>query len=248
MILGCQFRGIRRDEAMYAIVNKGDGNFYTSTVFARYDETEKSERPDWWGVYYIVLNEEKTALVKHYAYDSTSKPYIHPMILITDGNQEDWNIDEDTWEGELGIVDKDSLLKMVEQETVSSELLVLDKAYNYEAYPEIRNAKDIENLMKVSGGFHDACIECLEEKENTLYVLFDGILGGQIEMWFSGDVEYDISSRNPKEYDPYWFDSTMLIENGFIYFVDEEDMTVEKIGEGYCWFKARRVRYHVKPD
>ena len=112
----------------------------------------------------------------------------------------------------------------------------------------IRNDKDIKNLMMVSGGFHDACIDCLEEKDGALYVLFDGIWGGQIEMWFSGDVEYDISSRNPKEYDPYWYDSTMLIENGFIYFVDAEDMKVEEIGEGYCWFKARNVKYHVIPD
>ena len=233
---------------MYAIVNKGNGKFYTSTVFARYDEYEKSERPNWWGVYYIVLNEEKTSLIKHYAYDSSSKPYIHKMILITDGNRDNWNIDEDTGEGELGIADKDSLLKMIKQGIVSNELLALDKAYHYEAYPDIRNDKDIKNLMMVSGGFHDACIDCLEEKDGALYVLFDGIWGGQIEMWFSGDVEYDISSRNPKEYDPYWYDSTMLIENGFIYFVDAEDMKVEEIGEGYCWFKARNVKYHVIPD
>ena len=39
-----------------------------------------------------------------------------------------------------------------------------------------------------------------------------------------------------------------VLQDGFVNFVDEEDMTVEKIGTGYCWFKARQMRYRVVPD
>lgn len=233
---------------MYAMVNKGGGKYYTSTVFAFYDDDEKAETASCWGRYYIVLNEEKTALVKQYVFDVSVKPMLHKMILVTDNSHEDWVVDDKKGFGAIGSTNKDDLLKMIEQGRVSDELLALDRAYEYEAYPEIHDEKDIENLMTVSGWFHDAYIENLEERDGMLYVLFDGIWGGKIEMWFRGDVEYDVSSRDPEKYDPYWFGSTMVIEDGFIYFVDEEDMEIRNIGEGYCWFKARKVRYHVIPD
>ncbi len=40
----------------------------------------------------------------------------------------------------------------------------------------------------------------------------------------------------------------MILKDGFIYFVDEEDMKVEDIGEVFCWFKARNLKYHIIPD
>ena len=76
----------------------------------------------------------------------------------------------------------------------------------------------------------------------------DGTWGCEIEVWFSGDLEYDTSSRDPEECDPYWYGSTVILHNGFVYFVDEEDMTVDKITPGYCYFKARHMKYKVIPD
>lgn len=233
---------------MYAIINMGKGKSYTSTVYAYYTDNENEEGADWWSRYYVVLNESKNALIKHYEFDADTEPYIHKMILITDNNQENWKVDERTGYGEIDIVQKQELLEMAARGTVSDELLCMDKDYKFEAYPEINNENDIKKLMMVSGGFHDAYIENIEEINGILYVMFAGIWGGKIEMWFGGDIEYDVSSVNPEEYDPYWFGSTMILENGFIYFVNGEDMEVEKIGEGYCWFKARKVKYHVIPD
>lgn len=233
---------------MYAIVNQGNGRFYTSLVFAHYEDKQEKEGTNWWGQYFIVLNEDKTALVKHYFFDFTKRPSLHQMILFTDANQDDWNIDEKTGLGEVNITDKKSLLDMVEYGIVPNALLNMDKSYIFDEHPEIRSERDIENLMCVSGGFHDARIKFLEEKDDALYVLFDGTWGCNIEMWFSGDVSYDTSSRNPEEVDPYWYGSTMILEDGFIYFVDEDDMKVENIGDGFCWFKARNVKYHVIPD
>lgn len=37
-------------------------------------------------------------------------------------------------------------------------------------------------------------------------------------------------------------------EDGFVYFVDEDDMMVEKIEPGYCYFKARHVKDRIIPD
>lgn len=115
--------------------------------------------------------------------------------------------------------------------------------------PEIKNQHDIENLMWASGGFHDARIatEHLED-DGTLHLHFDGTWGCEIDVWFWGDLEYDTSSRDPDECDPYWFGSTVILHDGFVYFVDEDDMTVDKIDSGYCYFKARHMKYRIIPD
>lgn len=39
--------------------------------------------------------------------------------------------------------------------------------------------------------------------------------------------------------------SFVLDCNGFIYFIDEEDMTIDAIGNRYCYFKTRHMKYRV---
>lgn len=57
-----------------------------------------------------------------------------------------------------------------------------------------------------------------------------------------------MSNRDPELVDdPYWFDSTLLLHDGFVYLIDEEDMTVEKITTDYCYFKARHMEYRIIP-
>ena len=72
--------------------------------------------------------------------------------------------------------------------------------------------------------------------------------GCDIEVWFSGEVSYDTSSRNPEEFDPYWGDSTVFFHDGFVYLIDDEYATVENAKDGWCWFKARHMKYHVIPE
>ena len=79
---------------MYAIVNKGNGRHYTSMVFGHYEDKGGGGNQSEWGQYYILLNEEKTALVKHYAFDQNVHRYIRPMTVITDCDQKNWNVDE----------------------------------------------------------------------------------------------------------------------------------------------------------
>ena len=73
-------------------------------------------------------------------------------------------------------------------------------------------------------------------------------LGIELTYSLGLDPYYDISSRDPDECDPYWYGSTVIIWDDFVYFVDEEDMTVDQISDGYCWFKARHMKYRIIPD
>lgn len=67
-------------------------------------------------------------------------------------------------------------------------------------------------------------------------------------MWLENDVSYSTESRNPDYEDPYRFESSMVIEDGFIYFYDCDGISPSKLSNNYCWFKARKVKYHIIPD
>ena len=234
---------------MHVIVRLGNGEFYTTPAFAVYQDTttrDKHGRPldEWHNVFYVVLNQEKNALVKQYEYKKGR--HLDRLVLVIDSDRSDWNVNEDG-SGEMKGYTQEGLLSMIESGIVPKEFIEADASYRFEKYKEIRTEKDIEDIMWLSMGFHDAFIAEYHEEDGGLRVLFDSEWVGKIEMWFSGDVSYNIGCRAPDSDDRWWFDSTMLIEDGFIYFVDEEDMSVKDIDDGYCHFKARQVKYRVIP-
>ena len=115
--------------------------------------------------------------------------------------------------------------------------------------------------LALDGADHDALDEVLlnegvhrdhgsgrDEDDGVLHVHFDGTWGCEIDVWFWGDVSYCIESRNPDLWDPYWSTSSIFFENGYIYLVDESDMSAEQINASYCWFKAKHMKYQVIPD
>lgn len=237
---------------MYAII-KQNGRTYTSMVFGYYcpiNSQDDYERylESIYNQFYIVLNEEKTHLQKLYIFPSNEKR-LNPQILITDGNQNDWALDADNHgcSDIIAVINIDTIETDI-PEDVLQKCIKLDSEYQYNEYPKITNQNDIDNLMWTAGGFHDAHIKKLEAKDDgALYLLFDGVWGCEIEMWFEGDVSFCTESRNPDYYDPYWFESSMVIENGFIYFYDSDYIRPEELTDGYCWFKARKIKYHVIP-
>lgn len=241
---------------MHALIRQGNGKFYVSVVFGYYRDItaeddyqrylEEIHKPYW-----IVWDEDKKRLIRWLAMVPNTK-YLIPQILIIDSEQDNWKIDEQG----VGCVDflsrelLDSFLDEEKQpEDILNKCRAMDVDYVYIDTPEIKTQKDIEDLEWASGGFHDARIaeEKLQE-DGTLYLRFDGTWGCEIEVWFWGDLEYDTSSRNQKENDPYWFGSTVILQDGFIYFVDDADMTAEQITKGYCYFKARHMKYRIIPD
>lgn len=118
----------------------------------------------------------------------------------------------------------------------------------YDEYREIKTEKDIEDFDWATGNFHDAYIKEQKILEGgELYLRFSGIWGCQVEIWFWDDLEYCSESRNPEYNDPYWSCSTLELKNGYVYFVDGE-IDMKEITDGYCWFKARHMKYHIIPN
>ena len=234
---------------MYAIIRKGNKEYYTSAVFGFYDDNPNKSG---FCKYYIVLNEEKNKLIKKKMFNPKKKPYYDLTVLLLNDCQHDWDIDADGY-GCINFLNKDLVEEIVQGKNISDELIEkckdIDSRYIYYEYNEIRTQKDVDNFMLVSGGFHDARILEVKELENDiLKVIFDGLWGCNIEMVFEGKVSYCIDSRDPEEYDPYWFGSSIFFDNNMIVFVDDEDVEIEDINDNYCWFKAEKVTYHIIPE
>ena len=241
---------------MYAIIRQGDGAFYVSAVYGYYTDVtatddyqrylESIHKP-----YYIVWDSEKKRLIRWLAMEPNTH-YIIPKILIIDSDHSDWNTN-DEGEGCIDFLNRELLDSFLDNNIQQKEILekcrIIDGNYTYQDIKEIKNKKDIEDLYQVASGFHDARIAKEEMlKDGSLHLIFDGIWGCNIEMWFWGDLEYDTESRNPEFEDPYWFDSTLIMQDGFIYLVDGEDMTVDEITSEYCYFKAIHMKYKIIPN
>lgn len=240
---------------VYAIIRNGDGTFYTSTVFGRYQTgSDQTHRNLLW----IVLNAQKDRLIAQplLRLDPLS---LVPLVLITDTDQTHWHKASDEAES-LRDLPTDQLLSWVQKGTVPQKILqkclAIDAQYRFCELRSITSAKDIEDLDWVSGGFHDAHIAELREAEDVLYLRFEGCWACQIEVWFEGEVSYDASSRLPKgpemewlgSPEADWFGGTILLNDGFVYLIDDENARLEDITQGCCWFKARTMHYRVIPE
>jgi hypothetical protein len=241
---------------MHALIRQGNGKYYVSAVFGYYKDVKSEDDYQRYlesihSPYYVVFDSEKTHLIKWFAMQPDTK-YLIPQLLIVEADQSNWKLEED-YTGGVNFLTRDVADKIIATQNVPKDILEqcleIDREYIYNEYPEICNEKDIQNLDWASGNFHDARIK--EQKileDGSLYLKFDGVWGGSIEVWFWGDLEYNTDSRDPEYSDPFWYGSTIILQDGFVYFVDEEDMKVEDIGNGYCWFKARHMKYHIIPD
>lgn len=240
---------------MHAMILQGNGKYYVSAVFGvfnrftvkREDKIIYQEVQD---PYWIVWNESKSRLIRWSSFNPNKRNLL-PQILIVDTDQSNWKRnDEEGCVDFLNLELLDSFLDEGQQpEDILEKCRSMDAGYVYETYREIRTPKDIEDFLCVSEDLHDAHI-IREERldDGSLYIRFDGTWGCEIEIWFWDDLEYDSSSRDPQYSDPYWFDCTLLLQDGFVYLIDEENVTVDMIKKGYCYFKARHMKYHVIPD
>ncbi len=245
------------ERIMHALIRKGNGEYYVSAVFGYFRRLPKDDSYEEYircnrYPYYIIWNEEKTGLIKKHQWVQNTK-YIIPQVLIVDGDQSGWIFDKHTgseWMAFLPKVLADELVeKKILPHDIREQCLTVDEQFTYQEYRELKTQKDIDDLEWVSGGFHDAYVKQTELLDDgSLYVWMDGVWGCSIELWFWGDVEYEISPREGNNSDPYWMDSSVFFENGFVYLVDDCEMTANKITPNSCWFKGRYMKYHVIPN
>lgn len=246
---------------MHALVNQGNGKYYVSYVFGYYTDitaTDEYERyvQSIHSPYFIVWDENKQKLIKWLRMVPNTN-YLIQQIIIVDRNRDNWIID-DEGEGCVNFLSKEIIDSIVDEEKQPADIIEkcrnIDVGYTYNEYTEIKTDEGVKNFVIATGEFHDArIIKEIMQADGTLYLRFDGIWGCEVEVWFWGELEYDTSVRHIENLDPYWSCSTLMIKDGFIYFVDEffeeEELSLDLIKQGeYCYFKAQHMKYHIIPN
>lgn len=241
---------------MHAIIRMGEGKYYVSSVFGYYNDVESDDDYQRYlerihTPYYVVFNEDKTKLIKWLNMQPDTK-YLIKQVLVIDSDVSGWNVNEEDGTGGVDFLPRELADRTITEGIVPDDIMrqckEIEKSYTYEEYREIKTQKDIEDFDCATGNFHDACIE--EQKildGGELYLRFTGIWGCKVELWFWDDLEYCTESRNRENWDSYWSCSSLQLNNGYVYFVDEE-LEVDEITDEYCWFKARHMKYHIIPD
>ncbi len=237
---------------MYAIVKNGDGTYYTSAVFGEFcritaedDKGKYHERVHNW--FYVVLDREKKKLVKKYVYPAENK-YLDPRVLVTDCDKSGWVLDEkgygcsDFLAGTDFYADEPKLTPLMLKRCIEE-----DAAYTYKEVVDVESDTDLKNLDCAAGGFHDAYVEKAEKNGDSVYVLFGGVWGCEVEMFFDGDADFCIDARSGEHDDPYWFDSTLFRDGEYIYLADAEKLKPGDITNNYCWFRGKHLKYRIIP-
>ena len=238
---------------MHAIISTANGDHYVSAVFGCYSDPAISD--PWIKVYWVVWDEHKERLIKWQTYrpKSPGGPYMWKQVLIVESDKSDWKLD-DEWQGCVSFLNRHLLDSIIAQDHQPEDILAkcraMDEGYVYEPIQEVKTPADADSLDWVAGNFHDAYIKKKElQADGKLYLRFSDVWGCEIEAWFWGDLEYSMASRDPEVFDdPYWFSATILLQDGFVYLIDDENMTVEKLTDQYCYFKARHMQYRVIPE
>lgn len=234
---------------MYGIIREGNRKYYITKILGFYSDNENKKET--FGQHFIVLDKEKKRLVKVYQFNPEVKPHLDLMVITMDDDMSDWIVDVNN-HGCVGFLADKNLKELITENVFDAEMLA--KCIEYDTPPsfceinEIHSEKDIEQLMYITGEFHDATIEELEQMaDGSLRVYFTGVWGCDVELYFDGDVTYCTDSRDPMEYDPYWGDSQVAIRDGYITFYDDAYTDVSEINDNWCWFRARKMLYKIIP-
>ena len=236
---------------MHALILQGDGKYYVSAVFGIYREQKKPKRYAGYNYFYIVWDEQKTKLIKWPEYRPNPSNRIIQQVIDVEFDVSGWQMSKEENTGGVKFLPKEAALAACETgelpDALREKCLAIDREFVFEPYRDVETEKDIEGLLRISGWFHDGYIkEHREEEDGKLYLHFASIWGCDLEVWFWGDLSYDMTSRDPKTEDPYWMDCTLEKRDGFICLIDDECVPAEP-KDGYCWFRARHMRYHIIP-
>ena len=116
-------------------------------------------------------------------------------------------------------------------------------------YKDVLTDADIQELYKITGTFHDSCIDFCEYYDDTLRLELYTPWGCNIELLFMGNVAYSINlSFLAERGDPDWWRGTIAIKDGVVYLYEgSANKTIDEIKCKVCWFQGQSLRYRVIP-
>ncbi|MFF2755815.1 hypothetical protein ACFVR1_19160 [Psychrobacillus sp. NPDC058041] len=127
---------------------------------------------------------------------------------------------------------------------------------------EVKNSKDIENILKEFGWFHDSCLKELymwtesyvDENlsmavpiglDMNVRILFQRQFRNPsaIELLFEGVTQFHILP-SPENYDSIIYDATLIFHKGLFYWADQSDWKPENYTlETNSWISAKSLKW-----
>ncbi len=202
----------------------------------------------------IILNEDKTKIIKERVYDINLS--IKRRIFIIDSDRDNWQKKQIKIKGKLfkkaveaqgydWVLDKVQRMDFGEEDLKKAK--ALDEKVSILEWNILSSEKDVESLKSAAWDFHDSYIESLHYQygDERATVIFKGCWNCAIELMF-GDIETVHLSR--RDYYDFIFSSSILFKDGFVYWVDDVVEKVEEITDDMTYFKARVLMWKMIID
>ena len=247
---------------MHAIVRLGDGKYYTSVILGKYRGTDSAdpwvrameEQED--SAYFIVLNEDKTKLIRRYYTDYSINCGIC-TVLVFDGSTEGWELDDNGYGG-VDFLSKSEALKITDDTSTPRELLnrclELDGERKFDERFNLCDPAEIEKFKCVTGSLFDTRLKaCSQIGEGRYYALFTDGWGYDAEIILEGKVDINLRSEIADK-TGQWYSAEIGLREGTFYicdsdFVDDvfdtEPLLEDYRRESFRWIKASRAHARI---
>ena len=247
---------------MHALIRLGEGKYYTSVVLGKYRDTDpedawlrlREEQED--SAYFIVLNEDKTELVRRY-YTDYSINCGGCTVLVFDGSTDGWTLDKNGYGG-VDFLPKAEALRITDGGKAPSSLLEkcleLDGDRRFDESFDLTKLSELERFKCVTDSLFDTRIKALTRIDtDKYYALFADGWGYDAELWLGGNVDVNLTSEISSKTDP-WCSAEMGLRDGVFYICDSdfaddvfdtEPLLEDYRRETFRWIKAERARAKI---
>lgn len=240
---------------MIAKIIEKDRREYYSTVFALCDNG--------WDTVAVVFDEkqDKFSFIKMYHFTRD----ITRSVFIVDCDESDFEKEQNikinlfkTLKNVRGydwlVNDRKLFLNIINNKEVDECYKDKAKALNAKIeqneWTFVRNEKDVENLMSVAWGFHDGIIEKITyNNKDNIEVVFSGCWGSKITLIFQANPKAHVSFDD--EYCYYVMSSNIFFEDGFVYWVEENQInSTEELNKypSVNYFRARALKWKQESE
>ena len=228
---------------------------YYSYVFASFDPgwkqhvivfDDENESFEWVNVYHTRPSLKRRVFI----IDTDSSDMIEKTEIQVSKMKTHKNCSGYAW-----MLENPELIKQISAgKEVACKFVELAKAKNamisVDEWQLVRNRKDADDLMSAAWGFHDSAMSGVHyERENpydgfsSVQVLFTGCWECDILLEFKKDitVHFQVDDNDI----PDVFDSSILFEDGFVYWVDDCVECVADIKDEHMYFRARALSWKM---
>lgn len=237
---------------MIAKVISEDNREYISHIFAKFSKGFDTT--------VITYDSDHNRFEYINMYDKT--PYLKRKVFIFDSNNEGMIELKGLRVGFLKsfksafgydwILSNDIIVNIIKNKDVDkkySEIAAnINSKIEVQEWYYVKNEKDADSLLELAFGFHDALIVDINinngsnyDDSSTVEVTFSGCWGCNVTLLFQGDilVHYLLDDECSNEI----FDSSILFENEYIYWVDGSINNVTQLKDYHTYFRAKSLKW-----